>query len=240
MKHFSLVLFLGLSLGFAAQPAHAESLLQKWFPQYFGAAATGPQPEDTLVAPFPIEPKAEDIVDDHDLMSLHGQPTNTTEDTIPLNKPHRSPEQVGEWAIDSVGAALSIKAEDDTPESHGRKMQASFDSYALEELQTYLNQSGMYNYTQTNKMDVNAFIDGKPRLLSEGEREGYYRWKYEVPVMLSYIPANTKSMKGVTTHSQKVMVDVAIRRASTQETAEKIKVAGEGLLVESFGLRSAE
>ncbi len=240
-----------LALGIVAfsPPAQASSPLNKWFPSVFGPEDTSPQPQDTLQAPFAATAAAPASEADlspsqkilMDIYSQGGQDAaRAAGDTIPLTQPHRSPDQIAAWAIDAVSGALSLKAATADPAGHAKTLQTSFDTYALEELQSYMDRAGLYAYSKTNNININAFAEGKPRFVTEGNVQGAYRWKVEIPTMLSYVPANITTLRGAKLQSQHVLVDVQIRRASVKPASARdtAVTAPDGLLIERFSLRS--
>lgn len=207
------VTYLCLSLVLAAacpSQARAESILNTWFPGIFGAPQTGPKPEDTLQAPFQIKA---DKKPSGGLAGLYQTPQGAAEETTTADTPHRSADQVASWATGQMADALSVRQKDSDPSVHAKRIAATFDPYALTTLQKYLSDGGLYEYVRSARKDIVAFVDGRPRTLGEGPVQGVYRWKIELPLLLSYLDPDVKTMQGMAApQTQKIITDVQIRR----------------------------
>lgn len=241
-------LFIGILCAFfcfSSVSTVEASPLKKWFPAIFGPEDTGPKPEETLQAPFATS-HAGPSDNTHGLVDMYEAETAKVEaegNVGRLDLPHLNQEQIGEWAITAVGSALSVKADAAEAALHEKNFVKFYDSYAVQDVRAALAQLNLYAYSKAHNIHVNAFSDGKPRLIQEAVVQGVYRWRMEVPVMLTYVPAQTKTLQGVKTQSQKFIADVQVRRipaerpAADASAAEKV-MTDQGLLIERFSLRA--
>ena len=76
-------------------------------------------------------------------------------------------------------------------------------------------------------MKLNTFSEDRPVLIQEGLLDTAYRWVFRVPVVLTYIDRNAKTMKGKTPpkqQTQRVTINIQITRVSTKENFEGLKI----------------
>ena len=185
---------------------------------YAAIAQNRPVPE---VAPFATD-KTAAVTSQSKLMGIYDE--EVAQDVVPLDKPHRTGEQLVTWTEDRVTAAMNVDpAEWD---SHLKRLQPDFAPYGLQEYQNYLQSSGIMDVLKTQNLRLNAIMDGTATLLSEGALSGSYRWLYQVSLMLSYYDAGTKTAKGQggKVQNRKLVVRVQIGRSSIAQNDDKIVI----------------
>lgn len=223
---------LGLVLGFgpASGPAHAESFLNYVLPSVFGPPDEGPKPEDTLQAPFgkdrpaPVQNPSQTQAG---LMNMYEDQPGSKKLDI-LSEAHRSSSQVGDWLSGIVTQALSINPSEYKPETFS----GYFTPYALQEYNTYLSSNQVMEGLKANHLKLSAFAEGKATMIQEGQLEGYYRWVFRVPVMLTYYDQSAKTLKGAApSQTQRVSVNVQISRVP-------LKQAADGMVIERWSVSS--
>lgn len=184
------------------------------------AALAQSKPAPTA-APFATDQTAP-VTSNSKLMSIYD--SAASQNNVPLDKPHRTGEQLVTWAEDRVTAAMNIDpAEWD---AHLKLMQPDFAPYGLQEYQNYLQSSGIMDVLKTRNLRLNAIMDGTATLLSEGALSGSYRWLYQVPLMLSYYDASIKTAKGQggKVQNQKLTIRVQIGRSSLAQNDDQIMI----------------
>lgn len=181
-------------------------------------AQVGPPP---VVAPFPTD-KTAPTVSSSRLMSIYD--SEAARDNVPLDKPHRTGEQLVTWTEDRVTAAMNINPAQ--WDQHLKILQPDFAAYGLQEYQAYLQSSGILDVLKAQNMRVNAIMDGTATLLSEGALSGSYRWLYQVPLMLSYYDADTRTAKGQggKVQNRKVTIRVQIGRSGASQNDDDIMI----------------
>lgn len=134
------------------------------------------------------------------------------EDIVPIDKPHRTTEQVATWVEDNIATVLNIDPVQ--WEAYQKKIAPQFDAYGFQEYQNYLKTSGIVDLLTTNHLRMNAIGDSSSVLLSQGALAGTYHWLYQMPVMLTYYDQDTKTLKKqkVRAQNQKIMVRVQVGR----------------------------
>lgn len=147
------------------------------------------------------------------LMGLYD--TERSEDVVPLDKPHRTSEQVASWVEDNITTAMNIDLS--KWDTQLKKIRLQFDAYGFQEYQNYLKSSGILDSLQNNKFRLNAIADGPAVLLSEGALSGTYHWLYQMPMMLTYYDQDITGLrKGqAKPQNRKIMIRVQIGRAAS-------------------------
>ena len=112
-------------------------------------------------------------------------------DNTPLDQPHRSSRDLEEWLQQAMAEALSFDSLNyDTYRTQllPRGMSAS----GVDEFNNWVVSNGILDALAANGLQLNAFSMERPFLLNEGVVSGRYRWLYETPVMISFVPRGTK------------------------------------------------
>lgn len=172
-------------------------------------------------APFATD-KAASANSGSKLMSIYD--TQASQDNVPLDRPHRTGEQLVTWTEDRVTAAMNIDPSE--WDAHMKLLQPDFAPYGLQEYQNYLQTSGIMDVLKTKNLRLNAIMDGTATLLSEGALSGSYRWLYQVPLMISYYDASVKTAKGQggKVQNQKFSIRVQIGRSATAQNDDQIMI----------------
>lgn len=160
------------------------------------------------------------------LMAIYD--TERAVDVVPLDKPHRTTEQVATWIEEYVTTAMNIDAT--KWDAHLQKIKPSFDPYGLQEYQKYLDSSGILNLLKTNGLKLNAIVEGGAVLLSQGALSGTYHWLYDVPLMLTYYDQDMTSLKESTVRPQNQKVSIRVQIGRVHNNSEN------GLFIERWSV----
>lgn len=112
---------------------------------------------------------------------------------IPRTSPNMSTEDASKWAIEAVEAAYSYDFV-----NYRRQLQNAQKYFMDYGWRTYMDglkaSNNLLALTQ-RKMVIIAKAVGKPKLLVEGILGGAYAWKFEIPVLVTYLlpPFDAKS-----------------------------------------------
>jgi hypothetical protein len=164
-----------------------------------------PDPSGTLIAPFADKSHLKPLTEQQKIAGV--LPTNQS----PLDRSHRSVEDLSKWLLMAIPQCLSFTA-DSYPEQL-ETLATGFSDPALEQFKAWVNDTGIMSSLQNNGMQLNGFVTEQPFLLNEGVVNGRYRWLFEVPVMVSFVPRGTTSYsqeKGIRT--QRLMITLQLGR----------------------------
>ena len=114
--------------------------------------------------------------------------------TLPLDQPNRSYLDMENWISVVISEALTFDAE-----TYGEKLSSMREQYfqpdAYAEYKLSLENAGVPGVLRNRDMRTSIFLEERPALVNEGVINGKYRWLYEVPVTISYLPRLQKSYR---------------------------------------------
>ncbi|MGZ9098028.1 MAG: DotI/IcmL/TraM family protein [Micavibrio sp.] len=146
-----------------------------------------PDPSGTMVAPFAADVTPPQTAEQRASGTL---PVNSTS----LDRPHRSATDLASWLQQALAETLSFNAE--TYAGHLKLLERGYTPSAIAEFNAWATGTGILEALQQNQMQLNGFVADPPFLLNEGVIDGRYRWLYEVPVMVSFVPRGTTTYQG--------------------------------------------
>lgn len=147
--------------------------------------ATGPKPEDTLVAPFGASEAA---------------PPAAAEMKIGLDKAHMENRNVSDWLVAVLSEMLMVSP--DVYEEKRRTLYGSVDGAALQDYESFLNDNNIMTVLQERNMMMTGFAEDQPTLLQSGNFDGIYRWVYRVPVTVTVMGRDTKNYEDFDVESE--------------------------------------
>jgi len=180
-KGFCFVFVLAVCvLAGGAAPSHAG-----WFEFLFPQADDGPNPSETLKAPFANDDGV--IVE----MDATGQAANRT----PLHLRHRTNTVMTRWVQQTIPNMLSYKAQT-YKRTYGKNI-AYFSKVGADEYLRFLKDRSFLKTLETGQYDIAGFIQDYPVLLNEGAIDGYYRWLYQMNIMVTYLESGVSDYKNL-------------------------------------------
>lgn len=188
-----------------------DGILHEYMPFLF-KKEEGPKPEETLVAPFAdpeILEKSRNTSPDEATLPINA---------VPLHLPHRTAKEVGRWLM--VATAESLSFESGAFSDRQKKIAAYFTPEAYQKYSEFLN-SGAYRKTlREGGMSLHNFVREEPFLLNNGAVGAQYRWLFEVPVMLSYLPADSTGYKDKDPVNEELIFKIEVSRVPNAGTEE--------------------
>ncbi len=172
-----------LCLGVVA-PASA-GLLEFFFPSL---REKGPDPMDTLQAPFALDPKAKPPAERPD-------PRNAKlpENHIAMSLPHRSSREIGSWLVSVLSESMTY--DKGNYDASFNEIQKYFTPEGKAQYIKFLEDNSMMQVLKSGKYTMRAIVQETPLLLNEGALNGTYKWLFEVPVMVSYLEVGAGDYK---------------------------------------------
>ncbi len=217
------VLFVSLAcICFSAMlssPAHAA-----WWDIFFPAPSKGPNPAETLRAPFA---NTDAVIEDLD---ASGNARNAT----PLELRHRPNDVITTWVQGTVPLLISYKIGEGDIEY--RKKSRNFSMVGSKEYLAFLTDRNFFKVLDTGRFDIQGFIQDTPIIVNEGAVDGSYKWLYRCNIMVTYLEKGTDykadfQKKGeVDVVSQEYVLQFQIGR-SHDATNEN------GILIETWSVR---
>ncbi|MCK6418349.1 MAG: DotI/IcmL family type IV secretion protein [Alphaproteobacteria bacterium] len=199
-------LFVLMVLLVAAPAAHAAGLKDFFFPML---KEETPDPTKTLQAPFAQQPEQPPT---NAPAAAASAENSLPQNAVPLQLPHRSTEQIGQWAVMAVSEALTIEGADMA--AHLQKIRPHFEPSTFAAQQQFYADSGIAGALADGRYQLRSFVQSAPLLLNEGAVEGRYRWLFEVPVMLSYLPRGAQEYQHAEPINRNLRLTVQVGRSA--------------------------
>ncbi|PCJ98197.1 MAG: hypothetical protein COA45_08595 [Zetaproteobacteria bacterium] len=206
-----------LVLTVGSAPSHA-GWLQFLFPDF----SNEPHPAETLKAPFADDDAV--IVD----MDITGKAANR----MPLHLRHRTNAVMTRWVQQNIPNMLSYKAQT-YKKAYGGNI-VYFTKVGADEYLKFLQDKSFLTTLETGRYDIAGFIRDYPILLNEGAIDGYYRWLYQVNIMVTYIESGVSdynALKSGDAITQEFVVNFQLGRHKDVDNEH-------GVLIETWSVRS--
>ena len=172
MKKTLLILSAFLFLGSSIPHAQA-GILEFFFPSL---KKVGPNPSKTLEAPFA----------DKEQIAKSENKNENVSNTIPLDLPHRSPEQIQDWIVKNISNNLNFTSGKNF-QTDLQKLRPLFTNHSWKQYNDFLTSTNIKKIMADGRYSIRSFMDEPPAFVNKGPADGAYRWLYETSLMLSYI-----------------------------------------------------
>lgn len=141
--------------------------------------------------------------------------------SIPLDKPHRADRELKGW----IGAAVSESLSIDPLAFNKLKndIKIYFTDSGLQQYEGYLTRSGLLEDLRVRNNRMNVFLEDQPLLLTASEVNGIYRWLYQVPMTLSFLPRNSNNAVQ-NLANRKISLRVQIRRTPASDSPNEMQI----------------
>jgi hypothetical protein len=216
-----MVLALAQAVALPAQAGIAE-----WFDNFYSkilGTTRDPDPTDKMVAPFAeSEIKAKAVP--------HASPADLPVNQIGLEQPHRRSEDLAKWLATATAEVLSFSP--DKEAEYAKLLPLRMTPAAQAEFKSWLTTSGIMAELQAAPLQLNGFVEEAPFLLNEGVVAGTYRWLYEVPVMISYLP------RGVNTYEKEEKIKSRRLIVTVQVGRDPAATTEDAVLIETWAVRA--
>lgn len=195
------------------QQSNLSAFFHKLYLKLTGRTDNTVDPSATLVAPFADSTATPAAPGERNLMRLS---TNTA----PLDQPHRSSADLGEWLTQAVSETLSFNS--DNYKENMKLLTKGMNADALAQYDAWVN-SGILAVLQNNGMQLNGSVEEKPFLVNEGPVAGRYRWLFEVPVLISFIPRGSTGLdKQPSASDRKLLLTIQIGRVAESQLPDHV------------------
>ena len=198
------------------QQSNLSAFLHNLYVKLSGKKQDDPDPTATLVAPFadstatPVQPGQRNIM-------------RLSTNTAPLDQPHRSAADLGEWLSQAMSETLSFNS--DSYQDNLKLLTKGMNPEALAQYNAWATSSGILAVLQKNQMQLNGSVEEKPFLVNEGPVEGRYRWLFEIPVLISFIPRGATALeKQPSSDDRKLLMTIQIGRVAESQLPDHVMI----------------
>ncbi|MBI2234374.1 MAG: DotI/IcmL family type IV secretion protein [Micavibrio aeruginosavorus] len=179
-------------------------------------------PSGTLVAPFADE-SVKPLPKDQRYLAV------TETNKVAIDQPHRSDKELGDWLAQAMPQTLSFDAANF--DARMAELTVGFSAEGMEQFKSWIINSGILTTMQGNGLQLNGFVTEQPFLLNQGLVNGRYRWLFEVPVMISFMPRGTVQYNPQeSTQSRHLLITLQLGRVENS-------ILEHGVVIESWAVR---
>ena len=139
--------------------------------------------EVTFKSPGETAPFTETLIDDNANVILPDQRA------LPLEKQHRTNKELQAWTSMAVSESLSFDEDDYAAVS--QKIRTYYTGEGFQQYQDYLISSGVIESLKKNNYRMRVFVEQPPLLLNGSTIKNIYRWLYQLPVTISFLPRDS-------------------------------------------------
>ncbi|MCI5061268.1 MAG: DotI/IcmL family type IV secretion protein [Alphaproteobacteria bacterium] len=145
------------------------------------------------------------------------------ERSLPLESPHLTDKELKVWSSRAISEALTLsKAKYIITQ---RDIRPYFTVSGLKQYQDYLKSSGIEKSVKDNSFTLSVFVEQPPLLLNGSSIKGIYRWLYQVPVTISFLPVGSGGYdRGAEVTNRKLNVTVQMRRVRLDDNPNAIQI----------------
>lgn len=171
-----------------------------------------------------IKPPADNLAPFSEIVAEeNGQALLSETRSLPLEKPHLTDKELKVWASRAVSEALTMTKA--TYVITGRDVRPYFTAAGIKQYQNYLQSSGIAQSVQSNQFDVSVFVEQPPFLLNGSAIKGVYRWLYQVPITMSFLPAGQGGYNvGAQATNRKLDVTIQLRRIRLGDDPNAVQI----------------
>src|SRR5262249_15788565 len=99
-----------------------------------------------------------------------------------------------------------------------------FADSGLQQYQDWLTAKNILKTLQSGQYAVSTVVQETPTLLNEGAVNGRYRWLYEVPIMITYLPRGASSYQNLTPATQKITLLIEVAGMDKANAAQSVVI----------------
>ncbi|MFN3700540.1 MAG: DotI/IcmL/TraM family protein [Alphaproteobacteria bacterium] len=216
-KYLTLAVILFVIIG-TAYPAAAQK--KSFFEAMFGwmskAPDNEPDPAVTLRAPFAAPSRATVSEGEENVTETQQQPNPR----ISLRYAHTTELEIANWLVTAVSNAMSFEVGEESNIAERNK--SYFAQSGLEQFQSFLDANNIQKVIDSNRFNINSFVRERPLLLNSGTAQDRFRWVFEVPILVSYMNAETFNYKTDEPVNQNILLTIQIGRFHDVEDPDNI------------------
>ncbi|MCB9990582.1 MAG: DotI/IcmL/TraM family protein [Rhodospirillales bacterium] len=103
-----------------------------------------------------------------------------------LDMPHRNEGAISEWVTEKIGKVMTFTLAG--YQTHIGDIQDYMNAEAIQEFQGFLDKTQILALMQQRNFEVRTFVADVPRLATSGVAQDRYRWVYDIPVNITFLP----------------------------------------------------
>jgi hypothetical protein len=219
-KYITVAVVFFLMIGIT-QPAAAQK--KSFFEAMFGwmskAPDNEPDPSVTLRAPF-ASSSLGNTQNTNSNIENAAEIRPQTNQGVSLRYAHTTEMEIANWLVTAVSNVMNFQVGSET--NIANKNQHYFAQSGLEQFQAFLDANNIQKVIDSNRFNINSFVRERPLLLNSGTANDRFRWVFEVPILVSYMNAETFNYKTDEPVNQNILLTIQIGRFHDTEDPNNI------------------
>ncbi len=144
--------------------------------------------------------------------------------TLPLEKAHRTNKELQTWLSMVISESLSFDKENYVETS--KKIRPYFTNSGFRQYLDYLNSAGIIESVKNNDYKMSVYVENPPLLQNSLPIEGVYRWLYQLPVTVSFLPRTTSNLAYGNNQmvNRQLTLNVQLRRVKLPDDPNAIQI----------------
>ena len=159
--------------------------------------------------------------------TLSMSPTSLTgmeEQTSPLSKAHRTNRELQSWINTVVSESLFFDY-DNYKDVH-QSIRPYFSEGGFSQYKKYLETAEVLQSLQQNNFRISVFVESQPLLLNDQVMKDVYRWLYQLPITISYLPRDSNNLLQSSKNmvNRKLTLTVQLRRVRLPDDPNAVQI----------------
>lgn len=142
----------------------------------------------------------------------------------PLNEAHLSDREIKTWLNTVIAEALTFDSNSYTANKNNISLYMT--KSGMQAYEGYLQSAGVLKSLRDSQYRMSVFLEGQPLLINSVVIEDVYRWLYQMPVTLSFIPLSTTDLNRNAGEivNRKLTLRVQMRRVRLPDNPDAIQI----------------
>lgn len=144
--------------------------------------------------------------------------------SLPLHKPHRTNKELQGWINTVVSESLFFDS--DNYKEVQDVLKKYYTTSGFKQYQDYVASAEILKSLRQNNYRISVFVEAQPLLLNGQEMKNIYRWLYQLPITISYLPRNSNSLlrNAKDMVNRKLTLTLQLRRARLPDDPDAIQI----------------
>ena len=144
--------------------------------------------------------------------------------SLPLHKPHRTNKELQGWINTVVSESLFFDY--DNYKEVQEVLKKYYTASGYKQYQNYIATAEILKSLRQNNYRMSVFVEAQPLLLNGQEMKNIYRWLYQLPITISYLPRNSNNLLRSSQDmvNRKLTLTLQLRRARLPDNPDAIQI----------------
>lgn len=157
-------------------------------------------------------------------VAVSGRPAIQGGDNASLTIQNHSSPEVAQMLLDMIAESLSFTGA--TYDRNIAAVEPYFTPSGYRQYKEFLAGSGFAQTLSQQNLQAGAYIQGAPLEINRGAYNGAFKWVFEVPVTISFVPTQFNTYRGDTVRAQnrKIVLRVQLTRVADPRNPDAVRI----------------